>query len=71
MSMLSSLYFSSVGKHCFLPGYAWTSGKNPLLPASACRGVLLHCTPGQAPVITTFNQQHNTSKCCSLLLFSL
>lgn len=64
-------WFSSVGKHSVLPGNVWTSSKNPLLPVSARRDVLLHCTPGQPPVMTTFNQQHNTSKCYSLLLFSL
>lgn len=52
--MLSSICFSSAGKHCFLLGYVGTSCKNPLLPLPAHCGVLLYCTPWQAQVNITF-----------------
>lgn len=63
IQLVSSIFFSSVGKHCFLLGYVWTSSEDPLLPVPSCHGVLLHCSPGQAQVITVFNSQYSTPIC--------
>lgn len=60
---VSSIFFSSVGKHCFLLGYVWTSSEDAVLPVPSCHGILLHCSPGQSQVITVFNSQYSTQNC--------